>query len=123
MSTEVKLAGRLPESPESNGMHSVIADLLKTPKEQRLYVVWGDVLKIERNLDSGAEVPTLRVLKIEPLGVVDEVSQAIQMEVMRKAEERLGHTPLPFDQTDPDGVTVLSGIDDPEDDDDAEGPQ
>lgn len=122
MSTEVKLAGRLPASPESNGMGSVIADLLKTPKEQRLYVVWGDVLKIERNLDTGDEVPTLRVLKIEPLGLVDEVSQAIQVEVMRKAEERLGHTPLPFDQHDPDGVTVLSGIDD-DDDDDAEGPQ
>lgn len=114
MSTEVKLAGRLPESPESNGMHSVVADLLVSPKEQRLYIVWGDVLKIERNLDSGAEVPTLRVLKIEPLGLVDEVSQAIREEVLRKAEERLGHTPLPFEQHDPDGVTVLSGIDDEE---------
>lgn len=116
MTSEVKLAGRLPASPESNGMGSVIADLLKTPKEQRLYVVWGDVLKIERNLDTGDEVPTLRVLKIEPLGLVDEVSQAIQVEVMRKAEERLGHTPLPFDQHDPDGVTLLPGTGDEEED-------
>ncbi|MEU4391620.1 hypothetical protein [Kribbella sp. NPDC023855] len=122
MSTEVKLAGRLPASPESNGMHSVLADLLQTPKTQRLYVVWGDVLEIKRNLDTGDEIPTLRVLKIEPLGEVDEVSQAIREEVMRKAEERLGHTPLPFDEHDPDGVTVLP-TGDPEDDDDAEGPQ
>lgn len=109
MSSEVKLAGRLPASAESNGMPSVQADLLTDPEEQRLAVIWYDVLKITRDVDQGDEVPTIRVLKIEPLGQVDEVSQAIREEVMRKAETRLGHTPLPFGQTDPDGVTVLHG--------------
>ena len=114
MSTEVKLAGRLPASSESNGMHSVQADLLTDPEEQRLAVIWYDVLKITRDVDQGDEVPTIRVLKIEPLGLVDEVSQAIREEVMRASEARLGHTPLPFDQHDPDGVTVLTGLGDDE---------
>lgn len=116
MSTEVKLAGRLPQSAESNGMYSVQPALLTDPEQQRLAVIWYDVLKVTRDIDEGDEVPTIRVLKIEPLGTVDEASQAIQAEVMRAAEARLGHTPLPFDQHDPDGVQVLSGIDDKGDD-------
>jgi hypothetical protein len=116
VSSEVKLAGRLPASAESNGMTSLQSKLLANPKDQILAVVWLDVLKVTRDIDTDDEVPTLRVLKIEPLGEVDDVSQAIQEEVMRKAEARLGHTPLPFDQHDPDGVQVLSGIDDEEGD-------
>jgi hypothetical protein len=114
VSSEVKLAGRLPASAESNGMTSLQSKLLAEPKQQILAVVWLDVLKVTRDIDTDDEVPTLRVLKIEPLGEVDEVSQAIREEVMRKAEVRLGHTPLPFDQHDPDGVTVLP-LDDEED--------
>lgn len=112
MSTEVKLAGRLPASAESNGMYSVQPDLLTDPESQRLAVIWYDVLKITRDVDQGDEVPTIRVLKIEPLGEVDEVSQVIREEVMRASEARLGHTPLPFDQHDPDGVQLLPGDDD-----------
>lgn len=116
MSSEVKLAGRLPASAESNGMPSLQAQLLADPKRQVLAVVWLDVLKITRDVDTDDEVPTMRVLKIEPLGEVDEVSQAIREEVMRKAEVRLGHSPLPFDQHDPDGVQVLSSADEDGDD-------
>lgn len=111
MSTEVKLAGRLPASAESNGMYSVQPDLLTDPESQRLAVIWYDVLKITRDVDQGDEVPTIRVLKIEPMGEVDEASQALREMVMQKAEARLGHTPLPFDQHDPDGVTVLGTLD------------
>lgn len=111
MSTEVKLAGRLPQSAESNGMYSVQPDLLTSPKEQRLAVIWYDVLKIVTDVDEDDEVPVIRVLKIEPMGEVDEASQALQEMVMQKAEARLGHTPLPFDETDPDGVQVLPSDD------------
>lgn len=109
MSSEVKLAGRLPASTESNGMHSVQADLLTDPEEQRVAVIWYDVLKITRDVDQGDEVPTIRVLKIEPLGAVDEVSKAIREEVMRASEARLGHSPLPFDDVSSDAVHVLGG--------------
>jgi hypothetical protein len=108
VTADVKLAGRLPGSSESNGMHSVQADLLNNPTTQRLAVIWYDVLKITTDVDTDEQIPTIRVLKIEPLGPVDDVSQAIREEVMRKAEERLGHSPLPFEEHDPNAVRVLS---------------
>jgi hypothetical protein len=116
VSTEVKLAGRLPQSAESNGMYSVQPELLTDPEEQRLAVIWYDVLKITRDVDQGDEVPTIRVLKIEPMGQVDDASQALREMVMQKAEARLGHTPLPFDQHDPDGVALLPSGDEEGDD-------
>lgn len=112
MSSEVKLAGRLPASAESNGMGSVQADLLRAPKEQKLAVIWYDVLKITTDVDTDDEVPTIRVLKIEPMGDVDDASAALREMVMQRMEARLGHTPLPFDAHDPDGVTVLPGTGD-----------
>jgi hypothetical protein len=111
MSTEVKLAGRLPQSAESNGLYSVQPNLLTDPEEQRLAVIWYDVLKITRDVDTGDEVPTIRVLKVEPMGEVGEASQALREMVMKQAEARLGHTPLPFESHDPDGVQVLTGDD------------
>lgn len=111
MSTEVKLAGRLPQSAESNGMYSVQPELLTDPEEQRLAVIWYDVLKITRDVDQGDEVPTIRVLKIEPMGEVGAASQALREMVMQQAEARLGHTPLPFGEVDPDGVQLLPGDD------------
>lgn len=106
-SKSVKLAGRLPGSTENNGMLSVVPDLLATPATDRMYVIWADVLKVTEDVETGDRVPTLRVKRIEPMGDVDEASQALQELVMKTAEQRLGHTPLPFDQTDPDGVTVV----------------
>ena len=107
--TEVKLAGRLPGSMENNGMYSVQPDLLKTPKERRLAVIWYDVLKHVHNVDTEEDVPVMRVLRIEPIGDVDEASQALQELVMQKAEQRLGATPLPFGDVAPGDVHVLEG--------------
>lgn len=113
--TEVKLAGRLPGSMENNGMYSVQPDLLKNPTERRLAVIWYDTLKSVENYDTGEKVPVMRVLRIEPIGDVDEASQALQELVMQKAEQRLGATPLPFGDVDPSDVHVISGDDGDED--------
>ena len=111
-SKAVKLAGRLPGSMENNGMYSVADALLKDPKKNRLAVIWYDVPFAREDFETDDVIPTMRVLKIEPIGAADEASQALCELVMQKAEQRLGHTPLPFDEVDPDGVTVLSGLDD-----------
>lgn len=111
VSKSVKLAGRLPGSTENNGLLSVVDQLVNDPKTVRMFVIWGDVLTITRDVETDDDVPTLRVKRIEPMGEADAASQALQELVMRAAEERLGHTPLPFDETDPDGVTVLTGVD------------
>lgn len=112
MTTEVKLAGRLPGSIENNGMYNVQPDLLKTPAEHRLAVIWYDVPKIVDDVESGDRVPTMRVLRIEPMGEVGEATAALREMVMQVAEARTGKTPLPFDDVDPDGVTVLAGEED-----------
>lgn len=110
VSKSVKLAGRLPGSTENNGLLSVVDDLVGDPKTVRMYVIWGDVLTITRDVETDDDVPTLRVKRIEPMGEADAASQALQELVMRAAEQRLGHTPLPFDETEPgDGVMVLAG--------------
>lgn len=108
VSKSVKLAGRLPGSTENNGLLSVVQELIDSPKADRMFVVWADVLKITEDVETGDHVPTLRVKRIEPMGEVDAASQALRELVMQAAEARLGHTPLPFDETDVDGVQVLS---------------
>lgn len=109
-SKSVKLAGRLPGSTENNGLLSVVDDLISEPKTVRMYVIWGDVLTITKDVETDDDVPTLRVKRIEPIGTAGEASTALQELVMQAAETRLGHTPLPFDQTDTgDGVMVLEG--------------
>lgn len=113
----VKLAGRLPGSVENNGLMSVLGDLLDHPNKERLAVIWfsapGGKYDASEN-DHETRIPTLVIHKIEPMGDVDETSQVLQQMVLQKAEQRLGHTPLPFDQTDPDGVQVLPSGEDPE---------
>jgi hypothetical protein len=114
VSKSVKLAGRLPGSIESNGMYSVEGALVESPKERRLAVIWYDVPKITDDVETGDRVPTIRILRIEPIGDVDEASQALQELVLQKAEARLGATPLPFGDVGPDEPHVLEDGDDDE---------
>lgn len=109
----VKLAGRLPGSVENNGLLNVLPDLLKNPNTERLAVIWysAPTEDVDHSTDPETRIPKLSIHKFEPMGDVDEASQALQQMVMQKAEERLGHTPLPFDEINPDGVTVLPSED------------
>lgn len=107
VSKSVKLAGNLPGSTENNGLLSVVDDLITDPKTVRMYVIWADVLTLTKDVETDDEVPKLRVKRIEPMGKADAASQALQELVMQAAENRLGHTPLPFDETEVDGVRVL----------------
>lgn len=107
VSKSVKLAGRLPGSTENNGLLSTVDDLIEAPKTVRMYVIWADVLTVTKDVETDDEVPTLRVKRIEPMGDAGAASQALQELVMQAAEKRLGHEPLPFGETEVDGVRVL----------------
>ena len=112
-SKAVKLAGRLPGSTEHNGMGAIVADLLKDPSSTRLAIIEYDVPWARDDFESGDRVPTMRVLRIEPAGSSkDEGYQALRELMLSTAENRLGHTPLPFDEVD--GVAVLEDGDDDE---------
>lgn len=109
----VKLAGRLPGSVESNGLLSVLPDLLEHPNKERLAVIWfsAPTEDVDHSTDPETRIPKLAIRRIEPMGDADEATKALQEMVLQAAETRLGHAPLPFDQTDPDGVEVLEGDD------------
>jgi hypothetical protein len=112
----VKLAGTLPGSVENNGLMSVLPDLLDNPNKERLAVIWysAPTEDVDHSTSPETRIPKLKIHKLEPMGAADEATQALQQMVMEKAEERLGHTPLPFEQVDPDGVQVLPSGEDPE---------
>jgi hypothetical protein len=81
-----------------------VDDLITDPKTVRMYVIWADVLNITHDVEADDDVPKLRVKRIEPMGKADAASQALQELVMQAAENRLGHTPLPFDETEVDAL-------------------
>jgi hypothetical protein len=108
VSKSVKLAGRLPGSEEMNGLLPVIPDILANPTKNRLAVIWFSAPnKITDNPTTGERVPTLTIHRLEPLGDVDEASQALRELVMQKIDDRLGNAALPFDEVDPNPVEVL----------------
>lgn len=116
MSASVKLSSKLPGDFEVNGLDSFAQDLIDDPQRLRIAVVWLDTQKVTVDTDSGTEVPTVRVRRIEPLGDAGEVSQAIRDAVGAAMEERTGRTPLPFEiaQVFPEhrDQDALDGVDD-----------
>jgi hypothetical protein len=97
MSAVVKLSSKMPGDPEINGLDAMVTDLLTDPEEIIVGVVYLDVAKIQRDIDSGDEIPTVRVRRIEPLGSIHDVSQAVRDAVAEAEAERTGRTPIPFE--------------------------
>ena len=97
MSAVVKLSSKLPGDVEVNGVDQHVDSLVEDPKTLRIACVWFDVQKVTIDADTGTEIPTIRVRRIEPLGEADAVSTAIKKAVGEAMEARTGRTPLPFD--------------------------
>lgn len=97
MSAVVKLSTKLPGDDDTNGLDVQAPKLVDDPDTIRLAVVWYDVAKVTIDTDSGAHIPTVRVRRIEPLGDVGEVSDAVRKLVDDAQEKRTGRTPLPLD--------------------------
>lgn len=96
MSAQVKLSGKLPGDPDTNGVDLLRADLVEEPDTLRIALVWIDVQKITIDTDTDEHVPTIRVRRIEPLGDVDAVSPAIRDAVQAAVQARTGRAPIPF---------------------------
>lgn len=104
MSARVKLSGKLAGNEETNGLDAIAGQLVDEADEGgapiRVALVWFDVERVTLDVDSGAHVPTVRVRRIEPLGVVGDVPDAVRKLAQDAHEQRTGRTPLPFDDVE-----------------------
>lgn len=97
MSATVKLSSRLPGEREINGVDAIAADLIDTPDTIRCALVWFDVQKVTVDTDTDDHVPTIRVRRFEPLGLLEDVPAAVRDTVAAAYEKRTGQKPVPFE--------------------------
>lgn len=97
MSALVKLSSALPGHEDTNGVDSIVGELIEEPAAIRVAVVHFDVVKKIDNTDTGETVPVLRVRRFEPLGMVGDVAPEIRAAVATAHELRTGRAALPFE--------------------------
>lgn len=106
MSAVVKLSSKLPGDEEVNGLDVLASQLVDNPDQVICAITWFVPTKITRDVESGAEVPTLEVRRVEPIGAVDATPRDVVDLAARLYEARTGKNPLPFDQVVPDSQTI-----------------
>jgi len=110
MSAVVKLSAKMPGDPETNGVDSLADTLVREAEDGdtplRVAVVWFDVSKVTLDTDSGEYVPTIRVRRVEPVGLLGDVDPGIRDAVQAAVEKRTGRKPIPFSivEVDEDGA-------------------
>jgi hypothetical protein len=107
MSDLVKLSTRLPGETDINGVDALAAELVKDPETIRVAVLWFDVTKVTHDTDTGDDVPTIRVRRLEPIGDVDTIPDSIRHVVDVATEKRTGRAALPFDLVDVVDVEIV----------------
>lgn len=100
MSAVVKLSSKLPGDAEINGLDARAGDMLKDPHELIVAVVYLDARGAAENFDEGTRVPIARIRRIEPLGTIAEVPQAVRDAMAAAESERTGRTAIPFEIVD-----------------------
>lgn len=100
MSATVKLSSKLPGEEAINGLDGIVKTLLETPERVMVSLVWHDVVDVNHRVATGEDVPKVEVRKWIPIGPADEIPQELVEFALRKDEERLGKSPLPFDSVD-----------------------
>jgi hypothetical protein len=111
MSAVVKLSSKLPGETEINGVDAMVDLLSKDPETLRVGVVVFDVSKVEHDTDTGTDLPTIRLRRLEPLSNVENMDPQLRALVDAAAEQRTGKKALPFEQ-----VEVIDDEQLPEDD-------
>lgn len=100
MSAVVKLAAKMPGDPETNGVDALATTLVDEAEEGngnlRVAIVWFDTSKVTLDTDSGTYVPTIRIRRIEPVGIVGDVDPSIVAAVEAAVERRTGRKAIPF---------------------------
>lgn len=80
-----KLSSSLPKEYEDDGLGSINIDLVKRPTDTQMVVAMIDCKSVTRDIDTGIDIATARILHIEPLRE-HEADQA--RELLQNAQER-----------------------------------
>ena len=100
----IKMLGNLPGGSK-NGLPSILDDLTDHPNKMHLVLAVIDTKSVTTDVDTGYIVPTVHVLRIEPIRPEDRKTAHRLME--RALEERTGRPMLPADLED-DTLAVLT---------------
>lgn len=92
-----KLAGSLPGG-DANGLGPILRVLVEAPHRRHIVIAVVDSKRTTVDNDSGEQVPTLRVRRIEVVRR-DDLDAAERL-VRRALEERTGQTVLPLEIED-----------------------
>ena len=117
MSATVKLSSKLPKDGEVNGLDAFADHLLDPDHEMLVAVVYIDAGKAVEDFDEGTRVPVARVRRIEPLGVIGDVPQAVRDAMADAEQARTGRKPLPFETVEVGEHRHSDTLDDDGDDD------
>lgn len=96
-----KLSSSLPKDYEDDGLGSINRELVDRPTETQLVVMMIDCKSVTRDIDTGLEVATARILSIEPLHDEGRIEQAREM-LLQAKDRRVGKKALP-------GIEVVNG--------------
>lgn len=102
MSAIVKLSGKLPGDDDTNGLDALADNLVRDPESIRVAVLWFDVAHITHDTDTGADVPTVRVRRLEPVTGAD--AGQLRTAGNRAHEQRTGRTALDLESVDVDDL-------------------
>ena len=100
MSNEVRLSSRLAKDEETNGLDHLAGELKNNPDQVICAITWLTVDKLTTDVQEHTTYPTVSIKRIEPIGVVEKVPQAVVDLAASLFEERLGRTSLPFEVTE-----------------------
>jgi hypothetical protein len=88
-----KLSSSLPKEYEDDGLGSINIDLVKRPTDTQMIVAMIDCKSVTRDIDTGIDIATARILHIEPLQD-HEADQARQL-LSNAQERRTGRRAIP----------------------------
>lgn len=100
----MKLTASLPKD-DRNGLYTLAGHVLREPAKKHVIVALVDAKEITTDVDTGAEIPTLRIHAIEGFPRESGIGRELRR-IWREAwEDRTGNAALPLDirdGTDPD---------------------
>ena len=101
-----KLASKLPQDNDLNGLGALRRQLVDDPAETHLVIAEIDCSKIETITDTGDVEPTVRILRIEAVNTADQFD--VEGMLKRALEKRTGKTVLPgFDLRTASGLMTV----------------